>query len=111
MKPTDEQKLAFLKWCEVYDVRDDQYDFSLAKGGGYTSVKWVEFDLNFLFKYAVPKLCEMGCMVDLSVSPNKKCTSQVIPRRTNQSTYGESEDPALALFWAIWEVIKDEVRG
>ncbi len=51
-------------------------------------------DLNNLFKYAVPKLDEYSAP-SVEYAMGKFC----------EAIY-KHQDPALALFWAIWEVIK-----
>lgn len=54
-------------------------------------------DLNNLFKYAVPKLRSWDCIIDWAI--------EMVHAYADGRTL---KDPALALFWAIWKVIKGE---
>ena len=94
-QPTEAQRKEFWGWCGVPTY------VRLLEG------KWVDIlpiNLNNLFKYAVPKVQMEGCVVNLDSNPNLKYSCQVLPRRTSQATYAESKNPALALFWALWQV-------
>ena len=66
-----------------------------------------EIDLNNLFKYAVPKLSYLS--LDGFWNGDENCFNYAATVGTPEGEYKEHEyykDPALALFWAIWEVIK-----
>ena len=116
-QPTDEQIKEFWEWCGFKQIERDRVKFSLGSGDIYRLV-WIHptglyeednlppIDLNNLFKYAV--------------QPNEYITEvsfvkgecQIATRGLNnkgvQYFVGRDEDPALALFWAIWEVIKND---
>ena len=64
-------------------------------------------DLNNLFKYAVPKLLSKGKYLHIVVHSLTRIDAKI------EDAFGRQEDIfssnnnlALALFWAIWEVIK-----
>ena len=69
-------------------------------------------DLNNLFLYAVPKLREIGCRCMLSDKSDDdieciegECYMGRVYGRQTQGFIDEyDEDPALALFWAIYKV-------
>ena len=65
-------------------------------------------DLNNLFKYAVPKLVEQDYEVTVRCFQAKwEVTLFAGKQPFNDSEIKDVEDPALALFWAIWEVKAD----
>ena len=89
MKPTDEQIKGF--W-ELHGWKQDscrnwvyppQY-----KNGHFSMYGIPPIDLNNLFQYAMPKLDQSYYYKALS------------------SIFLKTEDPALTLFWAIYEVMK-----
>ena len=111
-RPTYEQIEEFWEWCglELLKASDGNYRwFSLASevNQSYDIVSPVDsetnlpiVDLNNLFKYAVPKLKVKGQPI-------------AIVEKFLQSIGHDlffSEDPALALFWAIRQVkeVRDE---
>ena len=59
-------------------------------------------DLNNLFKYAVPKL---GLVTLQKADHHKESVATVVDYQNEKHGRNINEDPALALFWAIWEVI------
>lgn len=65
-------------------------------------------DLNNLFKYAVPKLereyLHTHIIFEQDRTEPRICAVQILFNNKLVGT-GESNNPALALFWAIWEVI------
>lgn len=64
--------------------------------------------LDFLFRYAVPKLYGKISAIEI-VLPNNKSQSYDFNLTKSSKTndyFGSRKDPALALFWAIWESIK-----
>ena len=67
-------------------------------------------DLNNLFKYAVPKVQEMGygvLLCDYCSKPPFNCELYSYDTDHEQpASTAKDNDPALALFWAIWEIIK-----
>ncbi len=120
MKPTEEQIKEFWEWCGL------EYEATKLNGHPAWSIygderKWCEthyieemgksINLNNLFKYAIPKLgvCDR---IEIDWSPVKGCRDYtadvVLWSSVNVGSHHKwtvSEDPALALFWAIWEVI------
>jgi len=75
----------------------------------YKSMPYLpEIDLNNLFKWAVPKLS--GLSLTTFYTPDFKAIEHYeawvdIKGRENEVM---NKDPALALFWAIWKVIKED---
>ena len=99
MKPTKEQEKEFWEWCGF--TRNKQnigrgseylWNYPDAQLGTLPSI-----DLNNLFKYAVLPL------VDKKLGTYWKITAIWY-----ESLMKHNEDPALALFWAIWKLIKEE---
>ncbi len=112
MKPTDEQVKEF--WTLLADEIEDfesghrHYRFN----GAWCEEAWgiPIIDLNNLFKYAVPKLYkdkEWLYSIKFTYNyPNGGVTCEIT---TEKYLYmGQGKDPALALFWAIHEVIKND---
>ena len=111
MKPTNEQVKKFWGWCGFRVALGKLYWYPDKESS--PARRLPPIDLNNLFKYAVPKLeksvraitiyppvidppvCDK-CYVELTL-----CNGQIIESFENT--------PALALFWAIWEVIEGEV--
>jgi len=104
MEPTQEQIKEFWEWC----------GFQKKKGAGYwqpstyltLTLDLPPIDLNNLFKYAVPKL---GSPVMLSTYLDE--TEAILPALfvDEEDIFSlpisvKDKDPALALFWALWEV-------
>ena len=101
-QPTREQIKEFWEWCGLVSFKDRlgvvyEYDRKLHKSPP-------DLDLNNLFKYAVPKLDNIKLVKNVAPSGDVfwNGTAEYIPN-VKVVTH---EDPALALFWAIWEVIK-----
>ncbi len=61
-------------------------------------------DLNNLFKYAVPRL-------DKPISLYKMTRVEFWTAKVGASIQIRDNNPALALFWAIWEVIQREKKN
>jgi len=78
-------------------------DAQVVEDDGHIATKFLPIDLNNLFKYAVPKLTEAGRDIDLA-NTSKGWACCVIDDMGEACV--EYDDPALALFWAIWEMIK-----
>ena len=98
-KPTEEQIKEFWEWCGLQPPKCDIPNHMVVPP--FWHCRPVELDLNNLFKYAVPKA------VDIICSKNKL-------NRWNgyeglfsfwmwQIRNPDSDDYALALFWAIKE--------
>ena len=114
-KSTQEQIKEFWEWCGFKYVRVDDIPWhkkpeDYLTNYWYANNHWVypdgsknkdapPIDLNNLFKYAVPKL-HNDYKIWLTYFPEFD---------TYNAQIGDSsislKDPALALFWAIWEVI------
>ena len=126
-QPTQEQIKEFWEWCGFRWEGEDEVGkgFWLSPDGyaycypnnHLTSTELLPFiDLNNLFKYAVPRLQDRGHQVELLAFEHKGFRATVykecFSRRGSDGydpclepiTQQDSEDPALALFWAIWEV-------
>lgn len=114
MKPTDEQIKEFWEWCGFVDTFEGDtgaYYWTAPNDGGY-GVDLPPIDLNNLFRWAVPKLQDKGYMVELYAFECKDFRVRIY-----NVTYSapeswrdpivevKNEDPALSLFWAIYEVI------
>jgi len=119
-KPTDAQIQELWEWCGLHIEeqiwKEDHFE---PDGRWYDSEGLLyrgdfqygipSIDLNNLFKYAVPKLEKEGRMPHLHPygMPNRywvgfdaRCELQEFTAPITPEKY------ALALFWAIWEVIK-----
>ncbi len=77
---------------------------------GTEGINYYEGDtaLGLSFKYAVPKLQEEGKFIQLEAFEQKgfRCIiSNMITVRGGKMFY--NDNPALALFWAIWEAVKE----
>ena len=102
-EPTQEQIKEF--WGRIADkyetFGDDTHRHYMFNGEWYegsgvpTGSGNPPIDLNNLFKYAVPKIKEKGILV--LVNMLVEWLMDYIYR---------GKDPALALFWAIWRVVK-----
>ena len=101
-KSTQEQIKEFAEWCGFTDIRI----FGGRPGWDGTSpdgeFRAVEIDLNNLFRYAVPKLT--SCNMVRHLNPYGY-TFEFKCNIAERYCIVEDKDPALALYWAIWEVI------
>jgi len=126
-KPTQEQIREFWEWCGFYqeDGQSDmdgapykvwKYPDSSLYDYGYGDCPKVLTDLNNLFKYAVPRACNYskddnmliikGQGKDTNSEPDDDGEWWEVEIEGCAGKYkAEAKDPALALFWAIWEVI------
>ncbi len=66
-------------------------------------------DLNNLFKYAVPKLIDNygGILLVLPQRDIKSWECKILNTPRDEATFGYGEDPALALFRALYSVLKE----
>jgi len=123
-EPTQEQWVELLEWCGFKFFEpveggaiDVLYpDGSLCLSSSKMAVP--PMDLNILFEYAVPKLCDTdgkdrgsGVQVFLRLCDGvgwtvKGWMSSVVAGVRIANIEGEAT-PALALFWAIWQVKED----
>ncbi len=125
-QPTQEQIKEFWEWCgfeEVWAANGSWWQYESYKETNHwwedsSSRKYKELppvDLNNLFKYAVPKALEdNSSFIDLQtrryIAPTQEdlVTSYICEIWSDNgqgSIVRQSQDVALALFWAIWEVI------
>ncbi len=100
-QPTEAQIKEFWEWCgfECYSTALEDLWFRMP---GDESYKLLPIDLNNLFKYAVPKLD------GFKLFAQAECPDMVFAeaRTVNRYFKAGDKDPALALFWAIWEAKK-----
>lgn len=125
--PTDKQVIEFWEWCGQIGEKEITVSSPLLSGTYVTRVEkyfklwdalicqlstddWIRtLDLNNLFKYAVPKLTEFYSSIN--VDHTNSLTRYIITiwdEFCGQVYTKSGDDPALALFWAIWEVIHKE---
>ena len=107
MNPTKEQQVELWEGCgvepEVLYTRITPVvlrDGTKTEGGRKTETIYPPIDLNNLFNIAVPKL-DGG----LDIRFSKFDDTGWFVRLENQVMTTEDEDPALALFWALYPVI------
>ena len=101
-EPTKKQIKKFWEWCGF--SQNNTYgtgEFYNYPNGG--SALLPELDLNNIFKWAVPKLGDIeiekrGNLYECWIYENR-CIATI-------SGFAEGDDPALALFWAIYELIE-----
>jgi hypothetical protein len=112
-KPTQEQIEEFWGWCEVgkinYSGNGDPHLLSDFRQD------FPPIDLNNIFKYAVPKVRGVELkVINLEKTGNlsgQYCSAQIQVNETGELKHsGIWDTPAHALFWAIWEVKKNEIR-
>jgi hypothetical protein len=112
MKPTEEQIKEFWEWCGFRLVEPVPYDEIQTKGfwEAPTSheASWglPPIDLNNLFKWAVPKLSEFDFDGMTWWESTTGWVCELALQHDTDWVEGQGNDPALALFWAIWKVIK-----
>jgi hypothetical protein len=108
-EPTKEQIQKFWEWCRL---STDSIGRWYTEDGYFLSSETPKVDLNNLFKYAVPKL-----NMPIMLSTFNEETEVILPSYFPDANTPEEDfmspplsvkrkDPALALFCAIWEVIK-----
>jgi len=102
-EPTREQLREFWEWCGFELVAGVAVPYWLYPDGRpiTRSDDVPRLDLNNLFKWAVPKLT--GCHLYAHREKGIRMWTSYVNGETIEAT---DDDPALALFWAIWEVIK-----
>ena len=114
-QPTQEQIKEFWEWCNpalFRYIHPSEQSKARARGEIFASypVTLQTIDLNNLFKYAVPKVKSVELkVVNLENTGNLSgwyCSAQVANKQIGEIKHsGIQNDPALALFWAIWSVI------
>ena len=104
-QPTEAQIKEFWEWCGWQILKTDSSWVSIRPdGSSYMStvdekclpLLWEPIDLNNLFLYAVPKL------------KSKTVLFSWVMYLIWDYAKGKEPNPALALFWVIWEVIHDK---
>ena len=125
-EPTEEQIKELWEWCGFTCTGDPKGETWHHPDWELCGKDWwniPHLDLNNLFKYAVPKLTENGkypYLKAIEIEPamcdelNFTCylyyealhDDGFVEREESQ---GYSSDPALALFWAIYKVIKEQI--
>ncbi len=118
MEPTNEQITVFWErfgWEYRKWNNGEQYEWQLGNAAYASGLPSVT--LNSLFKYAVPRLFTWSIgknwvlQEDFTIKENGIKASvdlhYIDPDKYDQVKPAEAvaEDPALALFWAIWEVM------
>jgi len=115
MKPAEEEQKKFWEWCGL-QYMETTPDWALKAGYG-SDMGWIDsdgfwvdhktppIDLNNLFKYAVPKYIELDSSGD---SPNNidNAYRRLFERWLKRLHWDNWQNPALALFWAIYKVIE-----
>ena len=91
-QPTQEQIKEFWEWCGFSVKCENDIHYWYDPKGKFYDMHSPFIDLNNLFKYAVPKLKGWTPARDK------------ILRQWLTIFIRDDSDPALALFWAIWEV-------
>lgn len=110
-KPTEAQIKEFWEWCGVKLDDDGSFKWWYLPDGSHLPLgEEPALDLNNLFKYAVPKVryCDVTKIDTLNRSEEYVASVRYGEGTVGNTGYGRSKDPALALFWAIWEVIHNE---
>ncbi len=97
-QPTEAQLKELWEWCGLKQKCSPQNDM-FHRGIWTDAIEWRQFDtpeidLNNLFKYAVPKLKQ------------EYRNWKNVLRIWIDSSVGDCEKDALALFWAIWSLIE-----
>ena len=127
-EPTTEQIKKFWEWCgfkkelipRQIDGKTYEHEMMLIYPDGFAVRVFMDefpaIDLSNIFKYAVPmvrgielKVVNMRCTGSLS---GQYCSAQIQVNETGELKHsGIWDTPAHALFWAIWEVIFNEIRN
>ncbi len=107
MKPTEEQIKKFWEWCgwkrgvsAGYKTWIYPEGFDAGLEGAYRKYEFYSPDLTLdnLFKYAVPELLVVKAKFEVMHRLHDWLEQVII----------YEEDPTKTLFWAIWEVIKND---
>jgi len=104
-KLTNEQIKEFWEWCGLMK----EGSFWHEPSGKQLSEETPKPNLENLFKWPVPKLQEKGYQIDIVCFEGGKFEVTVlgVTAATEIISDIRSNDLVDALFWAIWEVIKD----
>jgi len=109
-EPTKEQLKELWEWLgfthptSIRGVKDPSGWWLYPENPTYAQFDAPKINLNNLFKYAVPKLKVVTLTNGFkgwtaTINQGEMINGEV-------KAIGESEDPALALFWAIYKVIR-----
>lgn len=104
-EPTKGQEIELLKWCGFTKTIDGHGVTWIVAPNGAWLGRYPELDLNILFKYAVPKL--RYCSLQFH---GMTYTANVCIDFANHY-FDASSKPALALFWALWQVMTEDKRN
>jgi len=99
-EPTKDQIKQLWEWCgfRQSNIRGVWW----YPAGGATREGLPSIDLNNLFKYAVPKVTS----IELKTWACEPHASQATIWFDGETYSAAREAPALALFWAIWQVME-----
>jgi hypothetical protein len=104
---TEAEKTEYIK-----DYKSGSAGFIPKRGQWWEAIP--DLDLNNLFKYAVPKLERQKFRMMITYNnikrPNKEYMYRVSFCKFKTKSWGKaySKDPALALFWAIYQVMEGD---
>ena len=109
MEPTKEQIKWLWEQCEWHKEKHPKGNWYMwyAPDGRFVDNHLPPIDLNNLFKYAVPKLKEVGFNVEICTTTSPTQFRTAIKDR-GFSLVGRlvwDDDPAIALFWAIYKCL------
>ena len=132
-EPTGEQIRRLWEWCDCLEIKQfptthpmtgnhilvDAYVWKPTGSRLGQQIGVSDFpppDLNNLFQWVVPKLQGKGYMVELyscEQSGYKVAIYHITGQVDIPVTIVKLNDPALALFWAIWQIVeeKEKVEG
>ena len=105
-EPTEEQIKELWEWCGfgIDGVGIWHCPDGITELGGMPKVT-----LDNLFKWAVPKVIDMEKFIKLETTAQGRYIVKIYPNVLVEAEAKEyREDPALALFWAIYKVIKEQ---
>ena len=104
-EPTESEVRRFWEWCgfkRKLSASENPHYWIDPEGKALSQLPPI--DLNNLFQWAVPKLGN-DCWIIID-PPNGRA---IVVLGFIEEGEGEAEDPALALFWAIWKVIDKDM--
>jgi len=105
--PTQEQVKEFWEWCGFKKVDNPtvycKWAYCYPDGNLYSFKGFPPIDLNNLFKWAVP-----GAIQEMlgELSYDRRSAVRALFKEWLNNNPNGTDDFALALFWAIWKVIK-----
>jgi hypothetical protein len=120
MEPSKEQIKEFWEWCGFKKLdnptADVKWAYCYPDGNLYSFKSFPPIDLNNLFKWAVPKLINKDGQggVAFRQYPDGLMCVIALESQTGfdeHKIFRADKDPALALFWAIYKVIKEGHEG